>query len=154
MATLQEKFVFYEQEADLQQQYLPVDRIIGEDREAKQIFELFKHATDGMRSTGGMIIEKLVSDGRITESNRLKDKINQRLNVVAGFREINGDVLSFTSSWHPGQRSQIDGTELYRAPSEGGTHRSFRSDSSENRKAEERRLQAEIVQAKADQEAL
>ena len=74
MATLQEKFVFYEQEADLQQQYLPVDRIIGEDREAKQIFELFKHATDGMRSTGGMIIEKLVSDGRITGSNRLKDR--------------------------------------------------------------------------------
>ena len=82
LQTLQSKFDFYEQEANSQELYLPQIRTRGDERETKRTFELFKHATDGMRSTGQSIMEKLAADGRATESRILKDKINRKLQIV------------------------------------------------------------------------
>ena len=133
---------------------LPYARTTADEDEAKQTFEEFKRAADGMRTTGQLITEKLSANGRMTEANKYKEKVHKTLQIVAEFRRIYGDILSFTSSWHPGHGSQIDGTELYRAPSERGSHRSHRSSTSESKKEEEVRLQTELAQAKANQEAL
>ena len=52
---------FFKQRANDAEEYLPQFRIPGEDTEAKQTFADFKHATDGMKTTGQAIIDKLAS---------------------------------------------------------------------------------------------
>ena len=69
-----------------------------------------------MRAIGQLITEKLVADGRVTEANRYVEQVNNRLKTVDEFKRIYGDILSFTSTWHPGQGSQIDGTKLFKGP--------------------------------------
>ena len=99
---LKSDYDFFKRRADDAEEYLPQARTPGDEMEAKQTFADFKHATDGMKTTGQSIIDRLVSDGRIADSNTFKIEINRRLNVVAEFREIYGDVLSVTDTWHPG----------------------------------------------------
>ena len=107
-----------------------------------------------MRLTGQRITEKLVTDGRVTEASRYNEKINQKYKTVIEIRRLYWDVLSVTDTWEPGFRPRIEGTEPHRANSERGSHRSHGSKTSESRKEEELRLQAELAQANASQEAL
>ena len=146
---LRSDYDFFKQRADEAEEYLPHARTPGDEIEAKQTFRDFKHATDGMKTTGQSIIDRLVSEGRIADSNIFKSEINRRLNVVAEFRVMYGEVLSVTDTWHPGYGSQADGTENFKTPSERGSNRSHKSDTSSTRREEERRIQADLAQLKA-----
>ena len=129
-------------------------RISDDIAEAKETFCESKRAADGMASTGMLIVEKLVSQGTIAEANSIRERINRNRAIVNEFRDIYKEVLSFTDTWHPGQGSQIDGAELYRAPSQSGSHRSNRSNTSSSRRDEQILIQGDLAQIAANQKAL
>ena len=118
LPTLVKDFDFYERKADLAEEDFPNAKTPGDEYEVKQTFEEYKGAADFMRRTGQIINEKLIANGRMAEVQNYKDRVAKKLSIVAEIRRLYGDVLSFTDSWHPGFHSQIDGTELYKSPSE------------------------------------
>ena len=77
MQKLTKEFEFYEQKASSVEQDLPMARNSDDIAEAKEIFYDFKRATDGMASTGMLIVEKLVSQGTLAEGNSIRERINR-----------------------------------------------------------------------------
>ena len=98
MQKLTKEFEFYEQKASSVEQDLPMARNSDDIAEAKEIFYDFKRATDGMASTGMLIVEKLVSQGTIAEANSIRERINLNRTIVNDFGDIYKDFLSFTET--------------------------------------------------------
>ena len=87
---MEKDFKFYEGKANLAHDNLPYARNTADDDEAKQTFEEFKGAADGMRRTGQLITEKLSANGRITEANEYKERYTKHSRMWPSSDEFMG----------------------------------------------------------------